>query len=50
VSMNLGKKGDVERMTLYAVILLILLALIVAMFFAGSSELIKGLSIKELLK
>ena len=44
---NIGKKGDVNRYILYAIILLILIVVIIALFFGGAQKLIEALFIKE---
>lgn len=44
-----GKKGDVDRYILYAIILLILIVVIIALFFGGARKLIEALFIKEVL-
>jgi preprotein translocase subunit SecE len=47
--MRIGKKGDVNRYILYAVIILILIVLIIVIFFGGMDILIENLFIKEVL-
>ncbi len=44
-----GKKGDVDRYILYAIVLLILIVVIIALFFGGARKLIEALFIKEVL-
>lgn len=45
----IGNKGDVDRYVLYSVIILILIVLIIALFFAGVDTMIENLFIKEVL-
>lgn len=45
-----GKKGDVGRYILYAIVILILLVIIIALFFGGAHKLVEALFIKEVLK
>ena len=48
--MKIGDKGDVSRYIYYTIILLLLLIVVVAIFFGSSNEIIKGFSIKEVIK
>ena len=48
--MKIGNKGDVDRYIIYITILLLLLIVVLAIFFGSANEILKGFSIKEVIK
>jgi hypothetical protein len=47
---HFGRKGDTDRFMLWLMILLIMLILIVALFYSGAYNIIKGVFLTELIK
>jgi hypothetical protein len=48
--MKIGKKGDVDRYIVYTIVILILMALILILFFSGAYQMLKNLFFKGFLK